>query len=180
MTSLSEFQIHNSRFFEYRDQIEIMYYRHCYYSMCNNSAGSFHYLDPICPRLPGSAGICQATVSYTVSLVVRPLCLPQSCNPHCVRCIATHMLWLGRCIIVHFRLSSHTSGCGPPFETRHYRSPEGSWRIVSHAYAFTDTGKKVPDDCVFGFQCSKGFFFPINIEMIYPLTCRPRERAKVK
>lgn len=39
------------------------------------------------------------------------------------------------------------------FEVRHCRSPDGSWRITSHALGVTRyTREKVPDECVFRFQ----------------------------
>lgn len=45
------------------------------------------------------------------------------------------------------------------FEVRHYRSPDGSWRITSHAHGVTRyTGKKVPDECVFSFQSAICYF----------------------
>jgi hypothetical protein len=45
------------------------------------------------------------------------------------------------------------------FEVRHYRSPDGSWRITSHAHGVTRyTGDKVPDECVFSFQSAICYF----------------------
>ncbi|MCC7571176.1 hypothetical protein KO465_07630, partial [Candidatus Micrarchaeota archaeon] len=53
---------------------------------------------------------------------------------------------------------------------RHFRSPEGSWRIVSACSRITDTKEKVPDSCVFDYHCSMEALFSSPLPEIFVLS----------
>lgn len=92
-----------------------------------------HHFDPHLPSAPpifGNAAGGRARRGLTS--LHAPLRISPG-RPHCVIPDRSGAV-TGREYHCPLRLSLHSGGCCPPFETRHCRSPEGSWRIVSHAH----------------------------------------------